>query len=223
MSADGGTVELDGVQAYVFDLFGTLVGTEKQAWTKVWDAHFESYSHVYVGEMKGFLSRTDFATDGEALDAVLAHLGTKFSREQRTAFFEDLEEWKEGTEVYDGAEDLLLHLKDSGYGLALLSNQSRFSEDILERHSLTQYFDVVVRSHKVGMAKPEKDIYLHTLKELGVEPQNALMAGDNLDKDVRNPKRLIGMRGILFDPDNRYPSYQPKVRSWKEFQNRYVR
>lgn len=210
------------IEAYVFDLFGTLVVSEKEIYRNIWDTHFESYHCVYRPKLMNFISSRNFSTLDETLDAMLFKLGMEFTDEQRDAFFSDLEKCKKKTKVAKGAHKLLKHLKDSGYKLALLSNQSPLIEDLLDRHDLAQYFDVIVQSHKVGMLKPEKQIYESTLSQLGVEPENALMVGDSLDHDHLDPKRLLGMQSVVYDPENRYPGYQHKVSSWKEFREKYV-
>lgn len=211
------------VEAYIFDLFGTLIKYEEESWRALWDTHFESYHRVYVPRIHTFISTRDFASEDETLDAILSHLEMEFTGEQRNAFLSDLEKWKKKTKVAKGARKLLEHLRDSGYKLALISNMAQFGEDMLERHDLAQYFDVIVLSHKAGMLKPQKEIYESTLSQLGVEPENAFMVGDSIDKDHLDPKRLLGIRSAVYDPGNQYPGYQHKVASWKEFRKRYVK
>lgn len=210
------------IEAYIFDLFGTLIVSGKETYRKFWDTHFESYHRVYVPKLMDFISSRNFCSLDETLDAMLFKLGMEFSEEQRDAFFSDLEKCKEQTQVAEGAHELLEYLRDSGYKLALLSNQSALIEDLLDRHNLSQYFDVIVRSHKVGMLKPEKQIYESTLSKLGVEPENAMIVGDSIDHDHLDPKRHLGMESVLYDPENRYPGYQHKVASWKEFREKHV-
>jgi putative hydrolase of the HAD superfamily len=57
-------------------------------------------------------------------------------------------------------------------------------------------FDVLVWSYQLGMAKPEPAIYQHTLRELGVEPGEALFIDDRLVNI--EAARALGMQGILF-------------------------
>ncbi len=211
------------MEAYIFDLFGTLITVENKTWNALWDTHFESYHRVYVPRVREYISTRDFASEEETLDAILSHLEMEFTEEQREAFLSDLEKWKSKTKVAKGARKLLQHLKDSGYKVALISNMAQFGEDMLERHDLTKYFDVIVLSHKAGMLKPQKGIYESALEQLGVVPENAFMVGDSIDKDHLDPRRLLGVQSAVYDPDNQYPGYQHRVASWKEFRERYVK
>lgn len=55
----------------------------------------------------------------------------------------------------------------------------------LERTGLKNYFDVLVISEQVGVAKPHKAIFEHTLALMGNPlPSQVLMVGDNPDSDI---------------------------------------
>ncbi|HAX04046.1 MAG TPA: hypothetical protein DCX77_00075, partial [Acidimicrobiaceae bacterium] len=56
-------------------------------------------------------------------------------------------------------------------------NHDRF-EDYLQRVGLTDLFDEVVNTHRIGVAKPDKPAYLRAVSRLSVEPQNCLFIDD---------------------------------------------
>jgi putative hydrolase of the HAD superfamily len=93
-------------------------------------------------------------------------------------------------------------LKQRGIKTAILSNMG---DNVLANMERTfdwlQRFDVLVWSYQLLMAKPEPAIYLHTLRELGVEPGEALFIDDravNIEA-----AQALGMRGIVFSTVDR--------------------
>jgi putative hydrolase of the HAD superfamily len=95
-----------------------------------------------------------------------------------------------------------LALKRCGIKTAILSNMG---DNVLANMERTfdwlSRFDVLVWSYQLRMAKPDPEIYLHTLRELGVEPNEALFIDD---KQVNiDAAKALGMRGILFSTVDR--------------------
>jgi putative hydrolase of the HAD superfamily len=88
-------------------------------------------------------------------------------------------------------------LKQRGIKTAILSNMGdNVLENIKRTFDWLARFDVLVWSYQLGMAKPEPAIYQHTLRELGVEPGEALFLDDKLVNI--EAARALGMCGILF-------------------------
>ncbi len=73
--------------------------------------------------------------------------------------------------------------------LALCSNFSHTptAMAILEREGLRDLFDVIVISADLGVRKPRREIFEHTLGALGTEPERTWHVGDQLAKDVAGP------------------------------------
>ena len=66
------------------------------------------------------------------------------------------------------------------YRIALLSNApSAFIRGLLSEHDLERHFHKIVISSEVGMVKPSAEIFVHTLRELGVRPSEAIFIDDN--------------------------------------------
>jgi putative hydrolase of the HAD superfamily len=109
---------------------------------------------------------------------------------------------------FPGAIDALRHFRDMGIRLALITNGSTKIQRLkIDKFKLDRFFDHVLVEDEFGAGKPEKEVYLHTLNELGVTPQEAWMVGDNLACDVAGPQR-VGIFAIWNDfersglPDN---------------------
>jgi putative hydrolase of the HAD superfamily len=68
--------------------------------------------------------------------------------------------------------------------------------DLLEERSLLECFTHRLTQNDFSTTKPDIRFYDQILKASGVEPQECLMVGDRIDKDVI-PAKLLGMKTIL--------------------------
>lgn len=85
-----------------------------------------------------------------------------------------------GIELKDGAEDLLVHLKENGYRIALATaTPPDRAEKYLRLHDLYKYFDVTVSASMVSLGKPAPDIYLRAAEMLGLSAQSCLALEDS--------------------------------------------
>jgi putative hydrolase of the HAD superfamily len=95
-----------------------------------------------------------------------------------------------------------LALKQHGIKTAILSNMGDSVLANIERtFDWLSRFDVLVWSYQLGIAKPDSAIYHHTLRELSIDPAEALFLDDrqvNIDA-----AEALGMRGILFSTVDR--------------------
>jgi YjjG family noncanonical pyrimidine nucleotidase len=85
----------------------------------------------------------------------------------------------------DGAVNLLQALKNK-VRLGIVTNGFTELQEIrLQRTGLRDYFEVLVISEQVGVAKPHPDIFDHALSMMGNPDRNkVLMVGDNPDADI---------------------------------------
>lgn len=94
------------------------------------------------------------------------------------------EERRARHQVFADARGALAELKRS-YALALVTNGARcLQREKLAASGLAHYFDAVVVSADLGVAKPSPAIFEHALASLEVENHRAVMIGDSLRKDV---------------------------------------
>jgi HAD superfamily hydrolase (TIGR01493 family) len=82
----------------------------------------------------------------------------------------------------DTAEALRL-IKDAGLPVAVVSNIAWDVRDVFDRHGMTDLVDEFVLSYVEGVVKPDPKIFLSACDRLGVEPEQALMIGDNAAVD----------------------------------------
>lgn len=90
-----------------------------------------------------------------------------------------------------------LRLKQHGIRTAILSNMGdSVLESIQREFKWLEQFDVLVWSYQLRIAKPDPQIYLHTLEKLGTRPEEALFLDDkkvNVDAAI-----ALGMRSLEF-------------------------
>ncbi|HEX6928908.1 MAG TPA: HAD-IA family hydrolase [Gammaproteobacteria bacterium] len=83
-------------------------------------------------------------------------------------------------ECFDDVLPALARLK-AGFIVGAISNGNA----CVKRAGLGQYFDFALSAREAGCAKPGRGIFLQACQHAGVPPQEALHAGDDIDRDVR--------------------------------------
>lgn len=92
--------------------------------------------------------------------------------------------------------DALQRLQAAKFQLGVVSNSEGRVSEALEAAGLRQYFDVIVDSGLVGIEKPNPHIFEIALREIGVEPDEAIYVGDLYDVDILGA-RAAGIEGVL--------------------------
>lgn len=85
-----------------------------------------------------------------------------------------------------------------GIRLGVVSNADGRVEDQLRLFGLRERLDVVVDSHRAGVAKPDPRIFRLALAQMGLAPDQAVYVGDIMDVDLAGAAGA-GLRGILYD------------------------
>ena len=101
----------------------------------------------------------------------------------------------------DDAKSTIIELDRRGYLLGIIANTITETEipDWMESDGVTQYFKTVILSSKVGLRKPDPEIYWMAARQIGVEPQYCAYVGDNPVRDVEGTRAAgFGMM-ILFE------------------------
>lgn len=95
-----------------------------------------------------------------------------------------------------------LQLKQHGIKTAILSNMGDTVHESIQREfKWLDRFDALVWSYQLHMAKPDPRIYMHTLEQLGIRPEEALFLDDkrvNVDAAI-----ALGMKSIEFSTVDR--------------------
>jgi putative hydrolase of the HAD superfamily len=97
----------------------------------------------------------------------------------------------------------VIELSKRGYLLGIIANTITETEipDYLETDGLTGYFKTVILSSKVGIRKPNPEIYWEAARRIGVEPAKCVYVGDNPVRDVEGTRAAgYGMFILFFEP-----------------------
>jgi len=105
------------------------------------------------------------------------------------------EEWVPFKKTKDTLEKLS---KFKNLKLAVLSNHPHHTTitNLLKKHDLIKFFDAVVTSAEFGKRKPDPDIFLYTIKKMGLDsPKSCMVCGDEYS-DIVGGNR-VGLQTIL--------------------------
>ena len=101
-------------------------------------------------------------------------------------------------ELFPGMKEVLFHLKENGFKLALVADTRPGTYvNVLKQHGLFELFDAFAISEEVGCEKPDPRMFQAALNKLGIAPEDAVMCGNNLERDMGGAKAL-GMMTIWF-------------------------
>jgi len=101
----------------------------------------------------------------------------------------------------------LAQLAGQGYRMSVISNSDGRVDTILRELGLREYFEIVIDSHVVGVEKPRRKIFDLALKELTLEPQEAIYIGDIYYVDVWGANQA-GIGALHLDARSLYAGWE---------------
>ena len=117
---------------------------------------------------------------------------------------------------YEDTETVLKKLKEQ-YTLILICNANNFSvEKVLEKFSLTQYFDKIYLSYQTHLIKTDKKFLKLILDENSLAPEDCVLVGDSIQSDMAAAEK-VGIKSILIDRRNNR-DFTPKIRTLTELE-----
>jgi beta-phosphoglucomutase len=106
--------------------------------------------------------------------------------------------------------------------MAILSNWGTHLRDVLRRFDLLDYFEFVIVSSEVGLAKPDRRIFDLAVDKASFPRQRLLYVGDHVGDDVEGAQGA-GLGAVLVDRRDRQPeALCPRIGSLEEL-SRYIR
>jgi putative hydrolase of the HAD superfamily len=103
-------------------------------------------------------------------------------------------EWFVFSETFEVLDSLL----EKGYRLGVISNWDSSARSVLAKCGLEKYFDTIIISSEVGVAKPDQHIFRVALDLARVEPGSCLYVGDNYYDDGIGASS-IGMKYLIIN------------------------
>jgi len=168
------------IKAVLFDMDGTVFDTERiyrEAWFYAADAIGFSGDMNEVMEIIFGVSETDIGK------YFYRNWGEDFPYEKMLSIRAEriarrIEE--EGVPLKDGVPQVFERLRKKGIASALVTSAPAFRvTDFLGKSQLTDCFSLVITGDRVNRSKPAPDIFLLAAKELGLQPEECMVAEDS--------------------------------------------
>lgn len=178
------------INAVIFDLFGTLIHRPRG-----------TSPYLQLCRAIGDCSRIreSLVVNAPTLADFCDHLGV--AHPSRLALIQrDLDADIDSVSIFPDTLPTIRDIRNRGLRVALVSNLASPYKRAVNRLHLEPYFEAILYSCDLGVAKPHADIYLAALSQLGSLPETTLMVGDSQRADVDGPM-LCGIRGLLLDRD----------------------
>ena len=94
-------------------------------------------------------------------------------------------------EAFPGAIDTLIRIREMGKAMALITNgQAGSQRGKIDLLGLEPLFDCIIVEGDFGVGKPDAKVFRHALGQLGAQPWEAVMIGDNLYADIAGAQSL---------------------------------
>jgi putative hydrolase of the HAD superfamily len=143
------------------------------------------------------------AGSGSGTEPAAGARGAPVNGELADALFEAFSD-PAGYRLFDDVRPALDELAGLGIKLGVVSNFEPWLEDILDLQGIGDRFAAVAISGKLGVAKPDPDIFKAALTEAGADPGATVHVGDQPVNDVA-AARAVGITPVLIDRYNRHP------------------
>ena len=174
----------------IFDLFGTLIRLKRDThpYLKLCQAT-NSLRKIRESLVVNAPMLTDFC-DQLALPHPpnIADLQCELDRDVKSA------------SLFDNSMTTLIELRERCIKIALISNLASPYRKAFHNLELEHFFECVIFSCDVGLAKPNPEIYRLVLERLNVDANSVIMVGDKHRADVDGPM-TCGIRGFLINRD----------------------
>ena len=133
---------------------------------------------------------------------------------QRISWVYDQSFFVHPTPLHPDAVSTLARVKREGLKIGLISNTGmtpgRTVRAYMDKVGILDFFDVLVFSDEVHLAKPSREIFCLALHQMGVFPSETVHVGDDRMKDVAAAK-IAGMKAIWVPrfAQDQLPEYYP--------------
>lgn len=168
---------LEGIEAVIFDLDGTLVDS-MWMWKRIDIEYLERYGIELPERLQSEL-------EGMSFSETAVYFKERFKIPESLQEIKDawngmaLEKYTKEVPLKPGVEAFLKKVRERGIKAGIATSNSReLVEAAVEALGVRQCFDVIVTACDAGRGKPAPDIYLLAAKLLGVDREKCLVFED---------------------------------------------
>lgn len=190
-----------GIKAVIFDLIKTLGEVERpitddDATSLLREEGYEVYPQAWRHAF-GFVVFVDYPREGYGThEALIRQVFRRLGVDVDRATIGKLSDLFRGSPfvLYGGSGEAVRRVKDAGLKAAIATSTPKplFIRGV---GPIAGLLDFICTGYEAGCEKSNPRMYLRVLDELGVQPGEAVVIGDDPILDVSNPHRL-GMRTI---------------------------
>ncbi|WP_299550525.1 beta-phosphoglucomutase [Seonamhaeicola sp.] len=200
------------IKGFIFDLDGVITDTAELhylAWKALANSMDWAFDREINEKLRG-VSRMD------SINIIKNHNNAEVSQEKllqlatlkNDIYVESLENITPN-DYLPGAKELLTHLKNEGFKVAL-GSASKNSSIVLNQLEAMSYFDVIGDGNSVSKSKPAPDIFLYGAENLHLKPEECVVYEDaesGVDAAIAGgfylvgigPKERVGHAHVRFD------------------------
>ena len=181
------------IKAIIFDFFGVFTPDISFAW-------FQKYVSTAPHEIAKLQAICDLSDHGELNKSSFYDALAAISGIHKNNVIAGVE-----AEIHIDQElvAVVKVMRRNNIRIACLSNGSHeWALDIMKRYGLTTLFDHVILSADVHMAKPDREIYAYTLKQLNVSAHEAFFTDDRV-KNTKAAERF-GIKSHAFTTTEKF-------------------
>lgn len=166
-------------KAIIFDMDGVLVDTEQFYYDRRQD--FMNSQGISIDHLK-----PSFFIGGNMKGIWPKILGDDYSKWDIEKLQKEYIEHKKNHPLpykellFDNVGEVLNTLKKAGYKLGLASSSTNHDIDLmLDENNLRKYFTVILSGEDFKETKPNPEIYITAINQLGVDPHDVLIIEDS--------------------------------------------
>ena len=186
--------DLAKYDAVIFDLFHTLISknnlgaSEDRAWDYL-DISEEQWRQAIFTDAEDRL-RGKISKPSEVIMDIVSKIDPTITLDKTERASQlRLEQFRTAlSDIHPHVLRTIKQLKKQGMVLGLISNADRIEVSSWSETEASTYFDSAIFSCNVGYIKPEKQIYLHSLTQLGLSPSQCLFVGDGGNDELVGAK-----------------------------------
>lgn len=188
------------INTFIFDCFGVICDPVLNGWYKE-----NRVKHGFVDEnLQSVFKNFDLGklSEDDIVEYFLKYDGVNSTKEKLR------EEIDNYLKLDYNLANIILKLKNKGFKTVLLSNAnaSFFERKIYKDYpDFKNLFNEIVISSEVGITKPDKEIYLHTLQKINSKPEESLFIDDS-QTNVGGAMD-VGINGFLYTDSENFLNY----------------
>ena len=171
---------------FVFDLGGVLSVpmVSKKLYEQIeWKVSYDKFLDKFNNSAESIKVHKGEISTKEFFEYVKRYMNNNITLEE----FKNI--YVNNNEFFNDTIETIKKLKNLGYKVYLLSNLKEIDYEKFIKHFDVSIFDEMFLSFKLGMLKPNDDIYQYVINKLNTKPENIYFFDDNkenVDGAIRN-------------------------------------